>query len=80
MKRVITWRDAFQALAIDARRRAANSKPMPGGPNDEVTVAEKRGAAYAFNVMAEELEGLAEHYSSREALNRLRRLLAGADT
>ena len=74
----VTWKDALRALAIDARRRAANSKPMASGPSDEVSLATLRGAAYAFNVMAEELNSLAEHYSSQEALARIRRLLDGS--
>jgi len=72
----MTWRDALRAMAIDAARRSEGSRPMASGPSDEVTVAEKRGAAYAFNVMAEELNALSGgSYDSREALRRLRRLL-----
>lgn len=74
--KTVTWREALQAVSIDAARRAANSKPMKSGPNDEVSLAERRGAAYAFNVMAEEFKWLATEGNSREALARIRRLLA----
>lgn len=77
MSASMSWKDALRAMAFDARRRAGNSKPMPSGPNDPVSLAERAGARYAFNVMATELEYLADdRYSSREALVKLRKLLA----
>jgi hypothetical protein len=72
----ITWSDALRAISIDAARRAENCKPSSSGPSDEVTLAEKRGAAYAFNVMARELEYLSDHRNNRLALAKIRRLLS----
>lgn len=80
MSATMSWRDALRAMAFDAARRAENSVPMKSGPNDPVTVAERAGARYAFGVMAQELEYLAHrHTSSREAIAKLRRLLAQAE-
>lgn len=76
MSASITWRDALRAASIYAKCGAENSKPRPSGPSDEVTLAEKRGAAYAFNVMADELELLIDPTYNREALARIRRLLS----
>lgn len=73
----VTWKDALRALAIDARRRAANSQSMKSGPSDEVSLARLSGAAYAFNAMAVELEYLAMHCSSAVALEKIRKLLDG---
>mgnify|MGYP001611168477 CR=1 FL=1 len=72
--KTLTWREALLAMAADARIRAENSKPMPGGPAD--WAAEAKGARYAFSVMACEMEHLATHYDRHEALTRLRKLLA----
>ena len=73
----MNWREAFQAMSIDADRRSKNAADRPkNGPNDPHSIGRAEGAAYAFNVMAEELKFLSsEHTSSREALSKLRRLL-----
>lgn len=83
MSAALTWKEALRAMAEDARGRAENSRPMPGGPSDPVTVAEKNGARYAFNVMAEELDYMACHHVGgeldvRRAIEKLRRLLVRA--
>jgi hypothetical protein len=75
MAKSITWREALLAMAQDARTRAQNSVPMRSGPNDPVTVAEKSGARFAFNVMADELEYMAADWNKRDALTKMRRLL-----
>jgi hypothetical protein len=75
----MTWREALRAMSIDAQRRSDNSRPRKNGPDNDVRLAEQRGAAYAFSVMAEELKYLSDrHTSSKEAMIKLRRLLASA--
>lgn len=75
----MNWKDVLRAMAFDASRRAENSKVSPGGPSDPYSVGRAEGAAYAFNVMAQEMRYLAdETYNSRESLVWLRKLLDGA--
>lgn len=68
------WRDSILAMAFDARRRAENSTPMAGSC-DPVYIAERRGARYAFGVMADELEYIGKTLDGREACERIRKLL-----
>jgi len=75
----LTWREALRAVSVEAARRAANSKPMPGGPSDDRYLGERAGAQYAFNVIAEEFGYLADETAmgcpSKEALTKLRKML-----
>ncbi len=74
----IGWREALRAVAEDARTRADNSKPLAGGRSDGYEKGRADGAAYAFDVIADEYAYLALQARGPEALAKLREFLERA--
>ena len=70
------WREIVKAFANAARHREHNAKsPPPNGPGDREHRAFGEGAAYAYHVMAEEMDHIAK-LAPHEALDHVRKLAA----
>lgn len=79
MHRAMNWREAIRAAAATARERQRNAKDSIGRFGEKHS-AEARGTAYAYGVIADEFDWIAdERNNSREALSTLRGWLRRAE-
>ena len=69
------WRDVVAAIAHAARMREEGSRGPVVGPNDAEAIAHRRGAQWAFGVVAAELEYIAG-LPAHEGLAHVRELAA----